>query len=157
MEFLIWLESTPIANAIRTSIWMYPALETLHYIGLAMLVGGIMIIDLRMLGVARSLPVRAVLGLLPWVWAGLIVNAVSGSLIFIYGATNFGTSSAFRLKMILMVLAGVNALVFQRLSSRSGHDWVSANQVPVPARAVATLSFLLWIGVVTTGRWMAYI
>ncbi len=59
--------------------------------------------------------------------------------------------------MILMVLAGVNALAFQILTSRSGRDWVSANQVPMPARAVATLSFLLWIGVVTTGRWMAYV
>lgn len=157
MEFLTWLEGTAIANAIRTSIWMYPALETGHYIGLAMLVGGITIIDLRMLGVAKSLPVRSVLGLLPWVWAGLIVNAATGSLIFIYGATNFGTSSAFLLKMTLMVLAGINAFVFQLLSSWSGEDWVSANAVPISAKVVATLSFVLWIGVVTTGRWMAYV
>lgn len=157
MEFLTWLEGTAVANAIRTSIWMYPALETAHYIGLAMLVGGIMIIDLRMLGVAKSLPVRSVLGLLPWVWAGLIVNAASGSLIFIYGATNFGVNRAFWLKMTFMVLAGINAFVFQVLSSRSGRDWVASNDVPIPAKAVATLSFVLWIGVVTTGRWMAYI
>lgn len=157
MEFLTWLEGTSIANAIRTSIWLYPALETGHYIGLAMLVGGIMIIDLRMLGVARSLPVRSVLGLLPWVWAGLVVNAVTGSLIFIYGATSFGTNRAFLLKMTFLVLAGLNALVFQILSSRSGRDWVFANQVPIPAKIVATLSFGLWICVVATGRWMAYI
>lgn len=157
MDFLVWLESTAIADAIRTSRWMYAALETGHYLGLAMLVGGITVIDLRMLGVAKSLPVRAVLGLLPWVWAGLIINAATGSLIFIYGATNFGTSGAFLLKMTFIVLAGLNALLFQVLSTRSGKDWVAANQVPIPAKAVATASFVLWLCVVTTGRWMAYV
>ena len=77
MEFLAWLETTAIANAIRTSIWMYPALETTHYIGLAFLVGGIMLIDLRLLGFGKSLPMGGMLGLLPWVWAGLIINFLS--------------------------------------------------------------------------------
>lgn len=157
MEFLTWLESTAIADAIRVSRWMYAAIETGHYLGLAMLVGGIMVIDLRILGVAKSLPVRSVLGLLPWVWAGLVVNVLTGSLMFIYGAENFGTSRVFWLKMSFMVLAGLNALLFQILSTRSGEDWVSTERVPVPAKAVATLSFVLWICVVTTGRWMAYV
>lgn len=157
MELLTWLESTAIANAIRTSIWLYPALETAHYIGLGMLVGGIMVIDLRVLGFAKSLPIRSVLGLLPWVWAGLVINAVTGSMIFIYGATSFGTNRAFWLKMTLMVLAGLNALLFHVLSTRSGEDWVSTETVPLTAKAVATASFVLWLGVLTTGRWMAYV
>ena len=109
MEFLLWLETTPIANAIRSSVWLYPAIESMHYIGLAMLVGGIMLIDLRVLGFARSLPLKSMIGLLPWVWAGFIVNVTTGSLLFIYGASNFATSGAFQLKMVLMVLAGINA------------------------------------------------
>jgi hypothetical protein len=157
MDFLIWLESTTVANAIRTSVWMYPAFETAHYIGLAMLVGGIMLIDLRLLGLARSLPLRSMLGLLPWVWAGLIVNFVSGSLIFIYGATNFGTSPAFGLKMVLILLAGINALIFTIAAARSGSAWIDAGRVPVSIKLIATASFVLWLGVVTTGRWMAYV
>ncbi|MGW8370304.1 MAG: DUF6644 family protein [Gammaproteobacteria bacterium] len=157
MDFLVWLESTPIANAIRTSVWMYPAFETAHYLGLAMLVGGIMLIDLRLLGFAKSLPLRSMLGLLPWVWAGFIVNLISGSLIFIYGATNFGTSPAFGLKMIFMLLAGINAMIFTLAASRSGSDWIDADHVPTSIKLVATASFLLWLGVVTTGRWMAYV
>ncbi len=58
MEFLVWLENTPIANAIRTIPWLYPAFETGHYIGLSLLVGGIMLIDLRVLGMARGLPLQ---------------------------------------------------------------------------------------------------
>jgi hypothetical protein len=157
MEFLEWLQSTAIANAIKTSIWMYPAFETAHYIGLSFLVGGIMLIDLRVLGVARSLPLKQIVGLLPWVWVGFIINATTGSLLFIYGATTFGTNRAFWLKMTFMVLAGLNALAFQLAATRSKHDWIETGQPPLVAKTFATLSFALWLCVVTTGRWMAYV
>jgi hypothetical protein len=156
VEFFAWLETTAIANAIRTYPWIYPSLETAHYIGLACLVGGIMLIDLRLLGLAKTLPMRSVIGLLPWVWGGFIVNALSGSLIFIYGATDFSVNPAFRFKMILMALAGVNALIFTLAAVRSGGAWIDSGRVPTGLKAVATASFLLWIGVVTAGRWMAY-
>ena len=107
MEFLVWLENTPIANAIRTIPWLYPAFETGHYIGLSLLVGGIMLIDLRVLGIARGLPLKSMIGLLPFVWAGFIINVLTGSMLFIYGATNFGTNGAFLLKMAFMVRGGL--------------------------------------------------
>jgi hypothetical protein len=157
MEFLTWLEGTAIANAIRTSVWLYPALETSHYIGIAFLVGGIMLIDLRLLGVGKTLPLRSMIGLLPWVWTGFIINATSGTFIFIYGATGFGTNPSFWVKMTLMALAGLNALIFDIAARRSADRWETSGQVPVPVKAIATLSFGLWLAVVTTGRWMAYI
>jgi hypothetical protein len=157
MEFLSWLETTGIANAIRSSIWMYPALETAHYIGLACLVGGIMLIDLRLLGFAKSLRLSSMIGLLPWVWVGFIINVTSGSLIFIYGATNFGVNKAFWLKMTFMVLAGINALIFTIAAARSGSNWVDTGHVPAGMKAVATASLVLWLCVVTAGRWMAYV
>jgi len=157
MDIFAWLETTAIANAIRTVRWLYPALETAHYIGLAMLVGGIMLIDLRLLGFARKLPLKSVIGLIPWVWAGFIVNATSGTLIFIYGATGFSQNTAFRIKMVLMLLAGINAMVFTVAAARTGRNWIDAGNVPVPIKVIATASFILWLGVVTMGRWMAYI
>ena len=157
MDFLVWLESSAVADAIRTSIWMYPAFETGHYIGLSFLVGGIMLIDLRVLGVARSLPLRSMIGLLPWVWAGFIINVITGSLLFTYGATSFGTNGAFLLKMSFMVLAGLNAFAFQLATTRSSYDWVAQDRPPTTVKVFATLSFVLWLCVVTTGRWMAYL
>jgi Family of unknown function (DUF6644) len=157
VDIFAWLETTAIANAIRTVRWLYPALETAHYIGLAMLVGGIMLIDLRLLGFARKLPLRSVIGLIPWVWAGFIVNATSGTLIFIYGATGFSQNTAFRIKMVLMLLAGINAMIFTVAAARTGRNWIDAGNVPVPIKVIATASFILWLGVVTMGRWMAYI
>jgi hypothetical protein len=157
MEFLAWLETTSIANAIRTIPWLYPAFETGHYIGLSLLVGGIMLIDLRVLGMARGLPLRSMLGLLPFVWAGFAINVLTGTLLFIYGATNFGTNGAFLVKMSFMVLAGLNALAFDVAVRRSGGAWVEADLPPPSVKAFATLSLFFWLCVVTTGRWMAYI
>ena len=157
MELLVWLENTGIANAIRTIPWLYPTFETAHYIGLSLLVGGIMLIDLRVLGFARSLPLKGMIGLLPFVWVGFIINVVTGSLLFIYGATNFGVNGAFQLKMAFMVLAGLNALAFDVSVRRSAGAWVAADRPPVAVKGFATASLVFWLCVVTTGRWMAYL
>jgi hypothetical protein len=154
-NFLAWLETTAIAEAIRTTPWMYPTFESLHYVGLAMLVGGIILIDLRTLGVARSLQLKSMIGLLPWVWIGFLINVVTGSLLFIYGATAFGMRPPFLLKMTFMVLAGINALLYD-LSTRKG-DWVERDAPPASVKTFATLSLILWVCVVTAGRFMAYI
>src|SRR5688500_14825367 len=157
MEFLVWLENTGIANAIRTIPWLYPAFETGHYIGLSLLVGGIMLIDLRVLGFARGLPLTSMLGRLPFVWAGCAINVLTGSTLFTYGATNFGTNGAFLLKMSFMLLAALNALAFDVAVRRSGGSWVAADRPPSLVKGFATLSLVFWLCVVTTGRWMAYL
>jgi hypothetical protein len=157
MDIFAWLETTPIANAIRTIPWIYPALETSHYIGLAMLVGGIMLIDLRLLGFAARLQLRSIVGLLPFIWVGFIINAISGTLIFIYGATNFSANAAFRVKLVLILLAGINALIFTVAAARAGDRWIDSGRVPAPVKVIATASLLLWLGVVAAGRWMAYV
>jgi hypothetical protein len=151
------MEGTALAAFVRTVPWVYPAVETAHYVGLAFLVGGIMLIDLRLLGFARALPVRSMIGLLPWVWVGFVINVISGSIMFVYGATDFGMSPVFWLKMLFVVLAGANALVFSRAAVRSGAQWLDSGNVPPFVKAVATASLVLWVCVVTTGRWMAYI
>jgi len=157
MDFLVWLEGTFIANAIRTIPWLYPTFETGHYIGLSLLVGGIMLIDLRVLGFARALPLKSMIGLLPFVWIGFLINVFTGSMLFIYGATNFGPNRAFQVKMAFMVLAGLNALAFDLAVRRSGSSWVAADRPPTFVKGVATLSLFFWVCVVTTGRWMAYL
>ena len=157
MEFLVWLENTWIANAIRTIPWLYPTFETGHYIGLSLLVGGIMLIDLRVLGFGRSLPLKSMIGLLPFVWVGFLINVFTGSMLFIYGATGFGTNPAFLVKMTFMLIAGLNALAFDLAVRRSGGSWVAAGTAPTLVKGFATASLVFWLCVVTTGRWMAYI
>jgi hypothetical protein len=157
MSFFQWLESTWIADAVRTYGWIYPALESAHYIGIACLVGAIMLIDLRLLGLGKRLPLKSMITLLPWVWAGFLINLFSGGIIFIYGATNFGVNRAFWLKMSLIVLAGINAFLFEIAARRGRDGWVETGNAPLLVKGIATASFVLWLGVVTTGRWMAYV
>jgi hypothetical protein len=157
MEILVWLESTALADAVRSIPWLYPALESAHYIGIACLVGGIMLIDLRLLGVAKKLSIELMITLLPWVWIGFSINAITGGIIFVYGATTFGTNPPFLIKMSLILIAGINALIFEIMARKGRDSWVLTGTAPVSARAVATLSLVLWAGVVATGRWMAYV
>jgi hypothetical protein len=157
MELFSWLQQSALADTIRDSRWMYPAIETGHYLGLSLLVGGIMLIDLRVLGFARTLPLRAMIGILPIVWVGFIINVTTGTLLFIYGASRFAANPAFQLKMAFVLLAGVNALLFDLAVRRSKVDWVAIDRPPAYVKTFATLSFALWLCVVTTGRWMAYL
>ena len=157
MEFLEWLETTALADAVRTIPWLYPALESAHYIGIACLVGGIMLIDLRLLGVAKKLRIDLMVTLLPWVWAGFHYQCGNRRSNFRLWRNEFRYQSPFLLKMSLIVFAGINALVFEMMARRGRSSWVQSGAAPIAVKAVATLSLILWVSVVTTGRWMAYV
>lgn len=157
MDLLIWLENTAVAGAIRSSIWMYPAFESAHYVGIALLLGGLIVIDLRLLGVATRMPVPAVVGLLPLVFAGFAINLLTGTLMFVYGATSYGTNWLFWYKMALIGLAGANALLFKMLARRDDGAWMHRDRVPASLQIVAALSLLLWTAVLAAGRFMAYV
>ncbi len=157
MEFLVWLESTAIAHAIRTSVWMYPAFESTHYVGIALLLGSLVVIDLRLIGYPRVLPIRAVLTLLPIALAGFAINVITGSLMFVYGATSYGTSWLFWWKMGLIVVAGMNAALFKWIVDRDGDAWMEKGVAPMPLQVIAVISLLLWVAVTAAGRFMAYV
>ncbi len=148
----------PVAALVRDSVWAYPALETVHIIGLALVFGSILAYDLRILGWDRDLPVsRLGAKLLPWVWAGFALNLVSGALLFASDAAEFAANTSFRAKMVLLVLAALNAFWFQARVARSLAAWDAGVMPPAAARIAAGLSIVLWIGVITAGRLMAYV
>ena len=121
-------------------MFAYPTILFLHTVGLAFLVGPSIAIGARVLGFARQLSRKSMIGLLPFVWVGFIINATTGSLLFIYGATGFGTNKAFYLKMTFMVIAGLNALAFDLAVRRATLDWVSADRPPPYVKVFATLA-----------------
>ena len=104
------LEASGVARWMREALWAYPAVETVHIIGLALLFGTIVIVDLRLLGLGRNVSAVAVTrNVLPWTLAGFGVAAVTGSLMFTAHAADFATLPIFLLKMTLIVLGGINA------------------------------------------------
>lgn len=148
-DWLRWLEDGSLAAAIRQSAWLYPILEIIHITGIVLLAGGAFLFDLRLLGFAGRLPIDA-LGrhLLGWSARGLLLIVPSGLLLFSTNATTLGYDPVFWLKMLLLLLAGGNALLFHRLLAHRPHGR--------GAKMAAVLSLLLWIGVIACGRLLAY-
>lgn len=151
------IESTALGMAMRQSMWMYPVVETVHLVGIALLVGSIAVFDLRLLGFSRALRVRALAShLLPWTLSSLVLIVPSGFMMFAAHATDFISSNMFALKMCLILAAGTNAAVFHAGAMRGAADWDTGAMPPWAARAAGALSLLLWVSVIACGRLLAY-
>lgn len=155
--WLRWLENTSIAATVRDSPWLYPAIETVHIIGFVVLVGAAALFDFRLLGASRGLPVSDTARyLLRWSRASLFVVVPSGLLLFLTNATSLSVNPAFRLKLVLLVVAGVNAYVFHRWPFKTVTDWNRDVHAPAGAKISAIVSLVLWTGVISCGRFIAY-
>ena len=159
LEFCQWLEQTSVGTTIRQSLWLFPAIETIHLLGMAALVGTVTVLDLRLLGwAARQRPISHVAArTIPWAWAGLAVQVVTGGLLFSSEAVKIHDNPAFRLKMLLLLLAGVQALIFQTSMSRRLAQWDERAALPPAAKIMGLTSFLLWVGIVTAGRFIGFV
>lgn len=156
-EFLDWLEQTSWAETIRQSLWLYPALEIVHILGIVLLVGSAFLFDLLLLGFSKNLPLVAMSHyLLPWSQRGLILIIPSGLLLFITNAGALGFDPTFWLKMVLLAVAGLNALVFHKLVSRGNLDPAIPSKLPLHYKIQALVSIVVWIAVISCGRLLAY-
>jgi hypothetical protein len=156
--WLVWLETSDLAVAMRQWLWLYPIVEIIHISGFVILVGAAVMFDLRLLGVSRSLPVTAMAHhLLPWSRASLMLVLPSGLLMFTAHATEMAANPAFRLKLLCLALAGLNAGLFHRGVFTSVSGWDQHVTVPGAARSAAVLSLLLWTSILTCGRLLAYL
>ena len=157
--FCQWLEQTSVGTAIRESLWLFPVIETVHIFGIILLVGGTSILDLRLMGLTfRDEAVSKLAGrFLPWAWAGFIIQVVTGFLMFASEATKMYINTAFQVKMLMIVAAGVNAFVFHSLAYQSVGKWEKDPVAPKSARVAGLISILFWFGIVAAGRWIAYV
>lgn len=147
---LAGLEASQLSAALRRSLWLYPMVNLAHLAGLVMLVGGIGIIDLRVLGLGRSLPLRPLSRFLtPIGIAGLVMLVLSGAVMFSAEPVGLGGSRLFQVKMALVILGVVNALAYRRMFG--GED-----RTPVPARVMAAASLAIWLTAAGLGRWVGY-
>lgn len=148
-----WLYDTSLATGIRESFW-FPGIETFHVLAIVNVVGAIMIVDLRLLNIAsRNRPVRQLMSeVLPWTWISFVFAVGSGFLLFISRAINYYPSWPFRIKMLLLVLAGANMIFFHLITFRDVHLWDSEMKTPVAARVAGGMSLVIWIAVIACGR-----
>ncbi len=152
----IWesIEYSPLGISIAESLWAFPTLETIHVIALVTVIGTIAVMDLRMLGVASGkMPITQVSkDTLPWTWAGFILAAITGTLLFVSKASSYMINPYFLMKMGLLALAGINMLYFHFVTWKNVGDWDTAPNLPKGAKFAAIASLVLWIGIVFCGR-----
>jgi uncharacterized protein DUF6644 len=157
-HFCQWLNDTAPATALRESLWVFPIVETIHVLAIALLAGSIAILDLRLLGIIlRGERVTTVARqVLPVVWTGFGILTVSGLMLFAAEAAKSYSNPAFRIKLLLLVLAGLNPLVYYRTVYRRIAAWDQHAKTPLAARLAGAASLTLWAGIIAAGRATAY-
>jgi len=153
-----WLFDSALGTSIRESTYVFPLIETLHVLAITLLVGTVAILDLRLWGaVLKGEKVTTVARqLLPLTWAGFALVLSSGVLLFVAEAAKLYANPAFRLKLLFLVLVGLNPLVFHLTVYRSVDEWDDAIVTPARARLAGALSLSLWAGIIVAGRAIAY-
>ena len=149
------LEASATGVWMRSSGWAYPVVNLVHLLGLVLLIGPILLLDLRVLGLGRQLPLRAVCAhLTPWCVAGLLLLLGSGVLLFAADATPLFSNQTVRIKLLLICVGVLNALAFRRAWGSRLHDW---DRRPTRAgRIQAAISILCWLVTGGLGRLIAY-
>ena len=150
------LEDSTLAGAIRQSSWLYPFLEIFHILGIVLLVGAAFLFDLRLLGFSRKLPVPDLARhLLPWSRRGLYLIVPSGLLLFSTNAMALANDPVFHIKLIMLIVGGLNAGFFQRFLAPSSPNW-EHGITPRSAKVIAVCSIVVWVVVIACGRLLAY-
>jgi hypothetical protein len=156
-SFLQLIQNTDFADWVRVSEWGYPIILTLHSLGLAMVVGVVFVMDLRILGVPRALPVLALRQLMPVIWVGFTINFITGLALFSADADKFYHSPVFRYKLA-SVAVGVALAVYMNASVlKSGKSFDrDGAAMPLRAKLLACASVLVWLAAISLGRYVAY-
>jgi hypothetical protein len=156
-QALTRLQDLSFPTQIRESDWLFPTIETVHVFALVLVVGTIMTVDLRLLGVAnKERPFSQVAAeMLPWTWTAFAIAALAGMLMFSSKALTYYSNIPFRLKMVCLLLAGINMVMFHWLGTRNLEAW-DRGRPPRAAKLAGGASLLLWTTIVAAGRWIGF-
>jgi hypothetical protein len=158
LPFLEWLASTQWSIALHESLYMYPLVESTHVLALTLFVGLAVMLDLRLLGwTLKNVPVSEMLDrVLPWTKVGFVIMVITGGMLFYAIPVRNYQNIFFRIKMVMLVLAGINVWVFHNRVERRVADWDLDPVAPKGARVAAVVSLVLWAAIVVAGRMIAY-
>jgi hypothetical protein len=157
-DVISYFENSGLADNIRENDVLFPLIESVHVVAICLVVGSILAVDLRLLGLAsvhRSVS-RVTAGILPLTWVAFAVAVGSGGLLFISNATKYLENGYFVAKLCLIGVAGLNMAIFHLVGARDMPRWEHQTQPPFGARLAGGLSVLLWISVVACGRWIGF-
>ena len=158
-DLLTWIDSTEFAETIRVSLWIFPALEIAHVAAIAIVLGSIARVDLRLAGlVSRDRSISEISHeMLPWTWISFGLATLFGVLLFVGQPVRYVEIAFFDIKMLLIALAGVNMLVFEYVTRKGVGRWDRAPIPPVQVRVAGGLSLAFWVSVLLCGRLIGFV
>jgi hypothetical protein len=152
------LTATALSGFVNDHSWVWPACETLHFVGLALLVGNVGLLDLRLLGVEKGIAFAPLNRFIRWAVAGFLLNLATGIVFFVGNPMQYVYNVAFGWKLVFIALAGVNVLVFYATGlARTVNALGPGDDAPLLAKIIAAASLCLWFGVMYMGRMLPYI
>jgi len=159
-DIQIWLVTniiahSPVAHMMRTA-WGWPIAESIHFLGLCLLIGCIGTFDLRLLGVARRVPIAAMHRLIPWGILGFVINASSGLMFLLTEPDQYIYNPSFHFKLLFMTIGGLNAATFYLTSYRRLFSADAPLDAPTHAKVIAAISLCAWMGVIVGGRLLTF-
>jgi hypothetical protein len=153
-----WLTATHLSGFVSQHQWVWPACETLHFIGLALLIGNIGLLDFRLLGIVKDIAFAPLNRFVRWAVLGFAINLTTGIVFFVGNPAQYVYNVAFGYKLGFMALAGVNVLIFYAAGlSRSVEALGPGDDAPMPVKVIAAASLFLWVAVMYMGRMLPYI
>ncbi len=152
---MIWLEDSSIHDWVIGSTWTWPMLESLHFLGLSLLLGALIFVDLRVLGFAGKAPIKEMHAFVPIAVLGFTLNLITGILFLFGDPFRYFPNLAFQAKMFAILLAGLNVLYFELKVHPRIRESGDAG-VGIDGKIVAALSLIFWIFVVVAGRMIPY-
>jgi len=154
---LTWIENSALAQVLIETPWAFPTLETLHFIGLILLMGSLYVMDMRLMGFGRAMPIAAVLRFVPVSVIGFLINLSTGIGFLFTDPFRYYPNLAFRLKMLAIVLAGLNLLWFKLALNVKALEAQNSSDPGLMIRWIGGISMLLWTSVVVLGRMIPYL
>jgi hypothetical protein len=153
-----WLTATRLSMFVTDHAWVWPACETLHFVGLALVIGNVGLLDLRLLGIEKGMAFGPLNRFVRWAVAGFFINLATGIVFFVGNPAQYVSNVAFAYKLVFMGLAGVNVLVFYASGlARAVASLGPGDDAPLGAKVIAGTSLFLWIAVMYMGRMLPYI
>jgi hypothetical protein len=142
--------------AFMNTAWGWPSMESLHYIALAVLIGTVGLFDLRMLGIAKAIPISSLHKIVPFGVAAYLANILTGAMFFICAPDQYAYNPAFQLKVVCMLIAGVNVAVFYTTTAQTVKAMQPNLAAPLHVKIIAIVSLASWAGVIIFGRLITY-
>jgi hypothetical protein len=159
-DFQVWLVNSiiahsPVAALMRTA-WAWPIVESIHFLGLCLLIGCIGTFDLRLLGVAKRVPIAAMHRLIPWGILGFVINASSGVMFVLTEPDQYIYNPSFHFKFLFITIGGLNAATFYLSSYRQIFGANASLNPPLRAKVIAAVSLTAWVSVIVCGRMLTF-